>query len=113
MIRMTRLTDYGIVLLAHFARHEERGVRSARDVAQESHLPLPTVNKVLKLLARKGLLTAQRGVKGGFMLARPPEQIPVSEIISALERPIAITECTESAGLCDIEQACPSRSTWR
>jgi FeS assembly SUF system regulator len=113
MIRMTRLTDYGIVLLAYFARHHEGEVRSARDVAAESHLPLPTVSKVLKLLARKGLLTAQRGVKGGFKLARRPNEISVSEIITALERPIAITACTESAGLCDLEQLCPSRSTWR
>ena len=70
MIRMTRLTDYGIVLLTHFARQDGRDPRSAREIAAASHLPRPTVSKVLKLLARKGLLTAQRGVKGGFALSR-------------------------------------------
>ena len=113
MIRMTRLTDYGIVLLAHFARRPAREVRSAREIAVASHLPLPTVSKVLKLLARKGLLAAHRGVNGGFMLSRPAEEISISEIITALERPIAITECNESSGLCDLEERCPSRSTWK
>ena len=79
MIRLTRLTDYGIMLLTHFARDRKQAQKCSRDLAAEAHLPLPTVSKLLKLLARHGLLEAHRGAKGGFLLARPPEAITMAE----------------------------------
>ena len=112
MIRLTRLTDYGIMLLTLFARDGRRGMKSARDLAAEAHLPLPTVSKILKLLARSGLLEAHRGVKGGFTLARQPAEIPMSEVISALEGPIGMTECSSEEGNCVIERFCCVRSNW-
>src|SRR5436309_13041284 len=114
MIRMTRLADYGIVLLTHIARHPERLTRNAPELAAAAHLPLPTVSKILKVLAREGLLVAHRGAKGGFSLARRPEEISVAEIISALEGPIAITECSVHApGQCELEWLCPVGSNWQ
>jgi len=113
MIRMTRLTDYGIMLLTIFARDAKRPMRSARELAAEARLPLPTVSKVLKVLARHGLLEAHRGVKGGFTLARGPEAISVAEIIGALEGPIGVTECTAHSGQCGIERHCIVKSNWK
>ena len=113
MIRLTRMTDYGILLLTCFARDPEHPMRSARELANESKLPLPTVSKILKELARHRLLEAHRGVKGGFTLARRPDAINVAEIISALEGPIAITECSADAGNCDIERSCVVKSNWK
>ena len=113
MIRMTRLTDYGILLLTLFARDPRRPMRSARDLAEESRLPRPTVSKVLKVLARNGLLEAHRGVKGGFTLARRPEEVTVADVVSALEGPIGVTECTAHAGRCGLERICVVRSNWR
>jgi FeS assembly SUF system regulator len=113
MIRMTRLTDYGIMLLTLFARDAKSPMRSARDLSAEAHLPLPTVSKLLKVLARHELLEAHRGVKGGFRLARPAREITVSEIIQALEGPIGVTECSSHDGQCDIERSCVVKSNWR
>jgi FeS assembly SUF system regulator len=114
MIRMNKLTDYGIVLLTHLAREGDSPIHSARDLAESSHLPAPTVNKLLKKLSQARLLTSQRGVNGGYTLARDPAQISVAEAISALEGPIAITECSSSVtGLCSLEKICPNRSGWR
>jgi FeS assembly SUF system regulator len=113
MIRMTRLTDYGIMLLTYFARGSQDPMRSARDLSREAHLPLPTVSKLLKVLARQGLLEAHRGVKGGFTLARRPEEITVAQIIDALEGPIGVTECSAHSGGCDIERHCIVKSNWR
>lgn len=113
MIRMTRLTDYGIMLLTLFARGGRPPMRSARDLAAEAHLPLPTVSKLLKVLARHGLLEATRGVKGGFRLSRPADRISVAEIIQALEGPIGVTECSSHGGQCEIERSCIVRSNWR
>lgn len=113
MIRMTRLTDYGILLLTHFARGGDE-LRSARDLARAARLPQPTVSKLLKTLAHRNLLETHRGVKGGFRLIRRPEEMTVLEIIHALEGPVALTECNDhDTGECGIEKLCPMRSNWR
>ncbi len=110
---MNKLTDYGIVLLTHLARERTGPVHSARDLADASHLPAPTVNKLLKKLSQARLLTSQRGVNGGYTLAKDPSQISVAEVINALEGPIGMTECSSVAGLCSLEPTCPNRSGWR
>jgi FeS assembly SUF system regulator len=74
---------------------------------------MPVVSKVLKLLTRSGLLSSQRGIKGGYGLARRPEHITVAEIIRALEGPIAVTECSDRLhGDCELELRCPVRANW-
>ena len=112
MLRVTKLADYGIVMLTYFAGHYE-STFNARDVAKEVRLPQPVVSKVLKLLARHGLLASQRGINGGYGLAKPPQDISVAEIIRALEGPIAVTECTDSIhGDCGLQVGCPVRTNW-
>ena len=113
MIRMTKQSDYGIVLMTQMAGQTER-LRAAGEIAEEAQLPAPTVSKILKILARAGLLDSHRGMKGGYNLARAPETITVAEIITALEGPIAITECiNDSPGECSQEPFCPVRGNWQ
>lgn len=112
MLRITKQTDYGIVLLTALANDPDRQV-NAPELAQETALPQPMVAKILKLLARAGILESHRGVNGGYCLARPPEELSVAEVITALEGQIAITECTDdSSGLCPQEGICAVRSNW-
>jgi FeS assembly SUF system regulator len=112
MIRISKLTDYGIVLLTLVARSS--GTRTASELAEESRLPLPTVSKILKALARGGMLSSHRGAQGGYALARSPERITVADVIEVLEGPVAVTECCRRVpGMCDIERACPVRTNWR
>jgi len=114
MIRITRLTDYGIVLLSRFAGAEQGTVFSARELATETGIPLPTASKILKTLTRAGLLVSHRGTQGGYSLSRPPEEVTVSDIIGSLEGPIALTDCSgEADGNCDIELTCPVRTNWQ
>ncbi len=112
MIRMSKETDYGIVVLAYFASAQEGLKQNAREVAMESQLPLPMVRKVLKILAREGLLVSQRGVKGGYSLARGGERISIAEIVQAIEGPLAMTECIEAPGECRHEPVCGLRTSW-
>lgn len=113
MIRLTKFSDYGIVLLTHFASRPAYISHNAPDLASETGLPLPMVSKVLKALAREELLLSHRGVKGGYSLAKSPAQITVRDIIRALEGPIAITECIEhESPECNIEGLCPVRANW-
>ncbi len=112
MIRMTKQTDYGFVLLAELARRAER-TSNAPELASATHLPLPMVAKILKLLARAGLVQSIRGVRGGYRLARDPRQIHAAEIVQALEGPVALTVCIEgSPGECVHEHYCSVRGHW-
>ncbi|HLV01352.1 MAG TPA: SUF system Fe-S cluster assembly regulator [Acidobacteriota bacterium] len=114
MIRMSKLTDYGIVLMTRLAEHSQAGENcSARDLARETGLPLPVVSKILKLLSKNRLLKSQRGANGGYSLARSATDISVSEVIGAMEGPIAVTECMDTPGDCRQEPVCPVRHNWR
>ncbi len=114
MIRVGKLTDYGLVLMSQIARRPQTELNTARDLAQKCSLPLPTVSKILKVLLQSGLLASHRGIKGGYSLARAAELISLAEIISALEGPLALTECsTDISGLCDLEPSCPIKDNQR
>jgi FeS assembly SUF system regulator len=111
MVRLGKLTDYGLVLMTCIARGDSDLLRTARDLAAESRLPVSTVSKLLKQLLQSGLLISHRGIKGGYVLAKPAHSISLVEIISAIEGRMALTECsTEVTGLCDLEPCCPIKS---
>lgn len=113
MIRLSKLADYGIVIMTTMASRP--GVQhNAAEIAAASHIPQPMASKILKSLARAGILRSQRGAWGGYELARRPEEISVAEIIAALDGPIALTACIEDGpGGCDIEALCPARANWQ
>ncbi len=112
MFKLNRLTDYGVVVLTQMTRNPN-DLRTARQIAQDTGVPLPTVAKLLNALAHERLITSHRGAAGGYTLNRPPEDISVAEIIQALEGPIALTACVDGAsGGCDIESLCPMRGNW-
>ena len=112
MLRVTKIADYGIVMLTYLVAYPGT-THNARDMARVTRLPLPVASKVLKMLAREGVLTSHRGTKGGYGLARSPREITVAEVIRALEGPIAVTECTDRVrGDCDLENRCPVRTNW-
>ena len=113
MIRMTKLADYGIVLLTHMAMEAPGTLHTAQDLAGKSRVPVPTASKLLKSLARAGLVVSHRGRNGGYGLARAAEEISVAEIIAAIEGPIGLTECgTGTEGACDMEPFCAARGRW-
>ena len=112
MIRMSKLTDYAILILAHLARSP--GTLTAHELADRSRVPLPTVSKLAKELSKAGLVISHRGRNGGYGLARNADLISVAEIVEALEGPIALTECAKPGGRidCEIEDTCVARATW-
>jgi FeS assembly SUF system regulator len=120
VFRLSKGTDYGIRILAHLA-HEDEGTahgtphgstHNAREVAEDLALPLPMVSKVMKSLARAGVLESHRGAKGGFSLSRRPEELNVADMIAALEGPVALTECQLGPALCQHEGSCQVQEPW-
>lgn len=111
MLRITKLSDYAIVILAGAARGSEP-VFSARWAAEQSHLPLPAVKKVLKCLAQQGIVLSLRGMQGGYRLQRPATKIALAEVIEAVEGPFSLTDCghgSPSEGESKSEDSCEHR----
>jgi len=111
MLRVSKLTDYATVIMTVLA--DAADVLSAQDVAVRARLELPTVSKLLKQLAHAELVESFRGVNGGYRLARAPQQITIAQIVTAMEGPIGMTECSAQAGLCDHEPHCGVRVNWQ
>lgn len=113
LIRLSKMTDYSVVVLAELAGPEVR-LRTASDIASVVSIPEPTVSKVLKLMAKADILASSRGVKGGYALSRPATEILISQIIEAVEGPIALTSCVTARSLdkCSMENICSLSGRW-
>ena len=112
MLRISRLTDYGTMVLAELAARQP-ALCSAGQLSETTRIGHPTVSKLLKSLARAGLVNAERGSHGGYTLSRPAEQISAADIIDALEGPLSITECSSSEGHCDFATWCHVGGAWQ
>lgn len=115
MLRIGRLTDYGIDLLTLFVDEQlSFGLRgaSAAELSRQSGVPLPTVSKICKMLAKAGLLVGSRGSAGGYRLARDARDITVADVVRVLEGPIALTACLAEPNSCSLESTCGTRTNW-
>jgi FeS assembly SUF system regulator len=115
MLRMSKMTDYGIVLMTELAR-AEGDTRTTRELAARTRVPLPSASKVLKGLLQAGLVVSHRGANGGYGLSRPAAELSLAELVSALEGPVALTECgvhTSGGAPCELEAVCQVRGHWR
>ncbi|NOR40523.1 MAG: SUF system Fe-S cluster assembly regulator [Gammaproteobacteria bacterium] len=112
MLRLTKLTDYGILLLTHIAADDSR-LFASNDLSKATHIPSPTVSKVLQALLGAGLLESIRGAKGGYRLSRPAAEVSVREVIDCFEGHIALTECNLDDGECEQLPFCSTQNNWK
>ena len=112
MLRITRQTDYGILMLTFLAGRTDETPVSSRELSEWSRLSIPMVAKILKPLARAGVVESVRGAKGGYRLSRDASDITVAEVIGVLEGPIGMTPCVAEPGTCEQEVLCPTKVNW-
>ena len=116
MLRLSKLTDYAVVVLTRLARDgatPSGPVQTALSLAGDTGITEPTVAKVLKVLAHAGLVEGVRGPRGGYRLTKPLASMPLSEVIAAIDGPIALTACVDGgSGMCEAEGICPVRGRW-
>ncbi len=111
MVRLSKLTDYAVVVLMRLSAGQK--VQTAPCLAAATGIPEPTVAKVLKLLAAARLAASSRGARGGYRLARGLSEVSVADVIAAIDGPIALTACVEGAtGTCDVSSVCAVRGRW-
>ena len=110
-MRLSNLADYAVITMCQAASHCGNGRVSAAELAGESGLPVPTVQRLVSKLTAAGLLRSVRGVGGGLQLGRPAAAITVADIVEAVEGPIALTACVDH-GDCDFESGCSMKPHW-
>lgn len=112
MLRLGKMTDYATVILSFMAKSQVQ-MHAALEISTATGIALPTVSKILKLLVKTGILSSIRGAKGGYALVQTPEKITVAAVITALEGPISLTECSTSDHDCEQVSACQIGNNWR
>lgn len=111
MVRISKLTDYGVVIMAFMAGEPLR-LFQAKEIAEHTAIAQPTVSKLLKKLTKNKLLHSARGSQGGYILAAEPKEITVAMLVNALEGPIAITECSLGHDYCASAPLCSVKTPW-
>ena len=113
-MRLSSLADYAVVMMSAAARHCGGVARlNATALAEETGLPLPTVQKLVSRLSAAGLIESTRGTGGGFRLSRPAAAISLADIVEAIEGPIAMTSCVDKGSHdCCIEETCRVKPHW-
>ena len=113
MIRLTKLTDYGIALMTRLAHVPASQCVTAVELAGETGLPLPTVSKLMKLLSQGGMLASKRGAAGGYYLTRSADEITLADLVEALEGPLGVTECVSGRDCsCALASRCGLQANW-
>ena len=110
-MRLSNLADYAVVTMSQAARHCGGARVSASELAAETGLPVPTVQKLVSKLTAAGLLRSVRGARGGLQLARPAAAITLADIVEAVEGPIALTACIDG-GECTVDHDCRVKPHW-
>jgi FeS assembly SUF system regulator len=110
-MRLSNLADYAVITMSQASRHCGDGRVSAAELASETGLPVPTVQRLVSKLTAAGLLRSVRGAGGGLQLGRPAAAITVADIVEAVEGPIALTACIDH-GECDFEAGCTMKAHW-
>ncbi|MDF1763680.1 MAG: SUF system Fe-S cluster assembly regulator [Oleibacter sp.] len=111
MLKLSKLTDYGVLVLSHLVT-QGATMQSVDDLCTATGLNPPTIRKVMKSLVDHGLVTARRGVKGGYRIGRSAQQISMLDVVEAFEGPVALTECAQDHNNCDITATCDLADGW-
>lgn len=111
MLRISKLTDYAIILMVYIGKNSEK-THQANELANTTNLASPTVAKLLKILTKAQLLTSTRGAAGGYKLGRDISDISIADIINTIEGPIGLTQCSVQEQLCEIANLCNLKQPW-
>ena len=115
-MRVSSKGDYACRALLSLTLHTDQpGPTSVRDIAERTAIPQPYLEQILLALKGAGLVRSKRGVGGGYVLARPPDEIRISQVLAAVDGPISMGDFGEphEDGSCDHEGQCVLYAIWK
>ena len=111
-MRLSTRGRYGTRALLELALHYREGPVTLKDIAQSQQISLQYLEHLITTLVAGGIVRSTRGARGGVWLARPPEEIKLSEVIGLLEGSIAPVECVIDPKYCSRSELCVTRDIW-
>ena len=112
MLRITKMTDYAVLILANLALHDNK-LLTAKEIASETHISLPTTQKILKKLNRKNLVISKQGASGGYSLDPETKKLSVATLLERLDGDLSITQCSSNDDQCEVEDFCNIGNAWQ
>ena len=112
MLRITKMTDYAVLILANLALQENK-LLTAKEIASETHISLPTTQKILKNLNRKNLFISKQGASGGYSLDPETKKLSVATLLEKLDGDLSITQCSSNDDQCEVEDFCNIGNAWQ
>ncbi len=104
MLKLSKKVEYALISLLHMAKQQTDQLTTSRELAVHFNIPSELIGKVLQSLAKNDCIRSVQGMRGGYQLAKPPEQINLANIIQAVEGPIRVVNCISSAEQCGCDQ---------
>ena len=112
MLRITKMTDYAVLILSNLALHDNK-LLTAKEIASETHISLPTTQKILKKLNRKNLVISKQGASGGYTLDSETKSLSVATLLEKLDGDLSITQCSSNDDQCEVEDFCNIGNAWQ
>ena len=112
MLRITKMTDYAVLILANLALYDIK-MLTAKEIASETHISLPTTQKILKKLNRKNLVISKQGASGGYSLDPETKKLSVATLLEKLDGDLSITQCSSNDDQCEVEDFCNIGNAWQ
>ena len=112
MLRITKMTDYAVLILANLALHDNK-LLTAKEIASETHISLPSTQKILKKLNRKNLVISKQGASGGYSLDPQTKKLSVATLLEKLDGDLSITQCSSNDDQCEVEDFCNIGNAWQ
>ena len=112
MLRITKMTDYAVLILANLALHDNK-LLTAKEISSETHISLPTTQKILKKLNRKNLVISKQGASGGYSHDPETKKLSVATLLEKLDGDLSITQCSSNDDQCEVEDFCNIGNAWQ
>jgi len=112
-MRITRQADYAIRTVSYLAKQSEGRVVTVEEISEEMMIPRSFTAKIVQRLTRAGITSSTRGVKGGFVLNRPPEAITLLDVVEAIDGPVDMNVCVLQEDACSRVSFCEIHPIWK
>ena len=109
---ITRATEYAIRTIIFLARQPRETIVLKKDICRTQNVTPAFLTKILQPLIKKGIVSSQRGVGGGFLLARDPQHISILDLLEAQEGPLSLNHCLTNEKACNRDAYCAAHQVW-
>lgn len=111
-MKLTKATDYALILLKHLNSLENGKITSVKNVAAACHIPKRFLANIVHRLSKAGIIITVKGMDGGIRLSKSSDKITIKDVLEVLEGNIRFADCQMHSGICNTEDVCTIKQFW-